>query len=298
MRYDEVAGGQHGLLTVQQARASGLSRSQLRTLVRTGRVRVVDGRCLSVHPAPTEHKAIVRERALAALLRLPAAARITCITAAELFGWERSGLVPDDGLVHVYLPRAHRRTAPAGVRLHVGPPVDQSDWAWDVRCLPQPQVLADLIRRLPVAEATVVVESALRVDSCLAAATTTLPHARGLSESALEALGLALWRLAALPQPIQQATIRLDGRFVARVDFLWPEAMLVVELDGMAKYVEPRALRDEKRRQNALVAQGFVVLRFSWADVVHRPNAVVGAVASTLQTSYTEVVANWVSERR
>jgi hypothetical protein len=235
---------------------------------------------------------------LAALLRLPPASRITCVTAAELFGWERSGLVPDDGLVHVYLPRAHRRSAPAGVRVHVGPPVEQCELAWDVRCLPQALVLADLIQRLPAAEATVVVESALRVDAALASATAALPHARGLSESALEALGLALWSLAGLPPPIQQATIRVERRFIARVDFLWPEAMLVVELDGMAKYTEPNALRDEKRRQNALVAQGFVVLRFSWADVVHRPNAVLEAVASVLQTAYTEVVANWVSETR
>ncbi|MBV9290914.1 MAG: type IV toxin-antitoxin system AbiEi family antitoxin domain-containing protein, partial [Frankiales bacterium] len=133
MQYDDIARSQHGLLTVQQARASGLSRGQLRTLIRRGGLRVVDGRCLSVAPAPTEHKAIVRERALAALLRLPPATRITCVTAAELFGWERSGLMPDDGLVHVYLPREQRRSAPAGVRVHVGPPVEQCELAWDVR---------------------------------------------------------------------------------------------------------------------------------------------------------------------
>ena len=62
------------------------------------------------------------------------------------------------------------------------------------------------------------------------------------------------------------------------MDFLWEEARLIVEVDGMAKYDEPGALRDEKRRQNELVALGYAVLRFTWADIVGRPDYVVRQV--------------------
>jgi very-short-patch-repair endonuclease len=99
------------------------------------------------------------------------------------------------------------------------------------------------------------------------------------SESVLESRSRVLWLAAALPAPVQQAVIRCDGRFVARVDFLWQEARLIVEVDGMGKYADPAALRDEKRRQNELVALGYKVLRFTWADIVGRPDHVVAQVA-------------------
>lgn len=90
---------------------------------------------------------------------------------------------------------------------------------------------------------------------------------------------------ARLPAPIQQAVIRSDGRFVARVDFLWEEAKLVVEVDGMAKYQEAGALRDEKRRQNELVALGYTVLRFTWSDIVGRPDYVLAQVTAMIKTT-------------
>ena len=82
--------------------------------------------------------------------------------------------------------------------------------------------------------------------------------------------------------PVQQAPIRVEGRFVARVDFLWPGARLIVEVDGMGKYAEPSALQAEKTRQNRLVAAGYTVLRFTWADIHRRPDAVVRMINTKL----------------
>jgi len=141
----------------------------------------------------------------------------------------------------------------------------------------------------------VLVESALRRDPTLRTALTyelarrrsrrgtatvrdVVAFADVLSESVLESRARVLWRDAALPAPRQQATIRRNGRFIARVDFLWEVSRLIVEVDGLAKYKEPGALRDEKRRQNELVALGYTVLRFAWADVVGRPDYVVAQV--------------------
>jgi very-short-patch-repair endonuclease len=111
-----------------------------------------------------------------------------------------------------------------------------------------------------------------------------LDFAGPLSESVLESHARVLWASAGLPVPVQQAVIRVDGRFVARVDFLWPAARLIVEVDGMGKYAEPGALQSEKSRQNRLIAAGYTVLRFTWADIHRRPDAVVRMINTKLFT--------------
>jgi very-short-patch-repair endonuclease len=114
------------------------------------------------------------------------------------------------------------------------------------------------------------------------AAAKALGLATGRAESALESLAWVLWHVACLPTPLFQAVVLCGGRFLGRVDFLWPEAMLVVEVDGLGKYAERGELQREKARQNALVAEGYTVLRFTWADVVHRPDAVLRQVRASL----------------
>lgn len=164
----------------------------------------------------------------------------------------------------------------------------------------QPRTLLDLAARLGFADGLVLVEAALRREPALVTDVVreralrctrrgshsidrVLAAADVLSESVLESRARALWIEAALPSPTQQAVIRRDGRFVARVDFLWESARLIVEVDGMAKYDDPFALRDEKRRQNELVALGYTVLRFTWADVVGNPARVVAQVRQALR---------------
>jgi hypothetical protein len=109
-----------------------------------------------------------------------------------------------------------------------------------------------------------------------------LDFASPLSESVLESHARVLWAEANLPPAVQQAVIRVDGRFVARVDFLWPAHRLVVEVDALSKYSERNSLQDEKARQNALVTAGYTVLRFTWRDITERPGAVVLQVRSAL----------------
>jgi very-short-patch-repair endonuclease len=163
----------------------------------------------------------------------------------------------------------------------------------------QPRTLLDLVARRGFADGLVLVEGAVRRDPALMTDVVreqalrntrrgshmidrVLAVAGVLSESVLESRARALWIEAALPAPTQQAVIRRDGRFVARVDFLWESARLIVEVDGMQKYDDPFALRDEKRRQNELVALGYTVLRFTWADIVGNPARVVAQVRHAL----------------
>ncbi len=64
----------------------------------------------------------------------------------------------------------------------------------------------------------------------------------------------------------------VNGEFVARTDFAWPELLLVGEVDGMAKYGEllkpgqtaSSAVMAEKRREERIRQQNFWVVRWDW----------------------------------
>ena len=75
-----------------------------------------------------------------------------------------------------------------------------------------------------------------------------------------------------LPQWVQQYAIRLgDGRSV-RLDAAYPEARVAVELDGAAFHGSRHARERDLRRDTALAALGWVVLRFSYARLMADPD--------------------------
>lgn len=87
-----------------------------------------------------------------------------------------------------------------------------------------------------------------------------------------------------LPAPMLQARIRDEcGRFVARVDFYWPEFGVVGEADGAMKYTDRTVLIAEKHRQEALEELGLIVVRWSWDDVIHRPRVLQTRLARAFE---------------
>ena len=54
-----------------------------------------------------------------------------------------------------------------------------------------------------------------------------------------------------------------------RVDFLVKGTKVIVEFDGRGKYVDPAALWEEKRREDALRRLGYVVVRLVWDDLAN-----------------------------
>lgn len=76
---------------------------------------------------------------------------------------------------------------------------------------------------------------------------------------------------AGLPAPRLQTRIchTSDGRFVARVDFLWPQHRTVCEVDGRVKYqgdeARQAALWHEKLREDELRDLGLEVVRGYWS---------------------------------
>lgn len=101
-------------------------------------------------------------------------------------------------------------------------------------------------------------------------------------DSVLEARLARVLRGHRLPPAEFQYEVRHDGRFVARVDFAYPAVRLAIEVDGHETHSSRRALQHDLSRQNALVAAGWTVLRFTWEDVVRRPAQVAASIRAVL----------------
>lgn len=103
--------------------------------------------------------------------------------------------------------------------------------------------------------------------------------------SVLESLCRVLMSLSGLPAPETQHVVRRGGGRVGRVDFAWLEQRLIVETDGFAFHSDRASYRRDRRRVNSLLLAGWVVLRFSWEDVVSDPDYVVASVRAALALS-------------
>lgn len=109
------------------------------------------------------------------------------------------------------------------------------------------------------------------------------------AESPGESLLRARFIDAGLPDPQLQFVVRDEhGRQVAICDLAWPDLGVVVEFDGDIKYgalVPPGqsptdVLIREKRREDAIRAEGWLVVRFSWNDLW-----IPGHVVRTVRTA-------------
>jgi len=93
-------------------------------------------------------------------------------------------------------------------------------------------------------------------------------HLSPLRETPLESGSWAYFVRHRLRLPRMQVTISdKRGSFVGRVDFLWADAGVVGECDGMVKYDSRDVLYAEKRREDALRTLGLRVVRWGWRDL-------------------------------
>jgi hypothetical protein len=97
-----------------------------------------------------------------------------------------------------------------------------------------------------------------------------LAAGRAGTHSHLELIGVRALLAAGLPPPQLQYEIQL-GYGSLHVDAAWPEVRLAVEFDGAAYHAGRDTWQRDLRRDAALAALGWVVLRFSYADVTERP---------------------------
>jgi hypothetical protein len=94
-----------------------------------------------------------------------------------------------------------------------------------------------------------------------------------------------LTRLAlrfSLPSPTLQHEVWHAGRCVGVIDAAYPDLKLAIEVDGYEFHSSPEAFQHDRTRQNGLVALGWTVLRFTWADVVKHPAMVASLIRDAI----------------
>jgi very-short-patch-repair endonuclease len=116
-----------------------------------------------------------------------------------------------------------------------------------------------------------------------ARARAVLPHANQLAESPMESVLRWLIHQAGLPAPVLQYRVTTPGgRFVGKADLAWIAERVLVEFDGNI-HRERDVFVDDLRRQNGLVIEDWVILRFSSADVLGRPDEVIALIRRALR---------------
>lgn len=204
-------------------------------------------------------------------------------SAALCHGWAVARVPPEPCVI---VSRGRKfRGRPHGVRLLVAEL--GSDEVRDGTTVEQ-VTLEHCLRRLPFAEALAVADSALRegfpsTELADLAGRAEGPGSRQMRrvaqasdaraanpfESCLRAICLDVPGLHVEPQVV----IR-DGGFVARVDLADRRLRLVLEADSFEWHGKRSALASDARRYNRLVVLGWLVLRFSYEDVMFHPDDV------------------------
>lgn len=71
-------------------------------------------------------------------------------------------------------------------------------------------------------------------------------------------------------------------RVVAEIDFAHVGLRIAIEVDGRAHHSGRTAFERDRERQNMLMLQGWLVLRFTWEQITRRPQEVIAAVRAAV----------------
>jgi hypothetical protein len=105
-------------------------------------------------------------------------------------------------------------------------------------------------------------------------------RADGLAGSPQETRLRLLIGRSGLPAPVAQFAVRQEGRFLARVDFAWPDQKVALEYDGLWHAEEGQFAKD-RQRLNRLQAASWRVVFVTAADM-YRPHLLVARIAAAL----------------
>jgi len=227
---------------------------------------------------------------------------VLCLASAALHhGW---AVKAPPELPQVALPRSRSvdpsRTAKIDVkRMRFGPD-DVSDGVTTTD-----RTLVDCLRMLPFDEALAIADSALRSgyrkERLLALvrdargpgaarmrmiATLATPESANPFESVLRAIAMAVPRLAVRPQVSLHRTdpsVIGGGHFLGRPDLVDVQLRIVIEADSFEWHGDRAALRSDARRYNGFVVNGWLVLRFSWEDVMFHPDEVRAVLIAAVE---------------
>jgi very-short-patch-repair endonuclease len=97
-------------------------------------------------------------------------------------------------------------------------------------------------------------------------------------ESVLHALAATVPGLRVEPQ----VTLRLPGGATIRPDLVDLELGIVIEAESFAWHGDTAALTRDCERYNTLIVAGLIVVRFSWSQVMFKPDYVLAVLASAV----------------
>jgi very-short-patch-repair endonuclease len=168
------------------------------------------------------------------------------------------------------------------------------------------RTLQDCLRTLPFPDALAVADSALRAGVPRAellvlareargpgsrqvrqVAALASPRAANPFESGLRAIALRVQGLSVAPQ-----VSIYDPRFLGRPDLVDDRLKIVLEADSFEWHGGRDALAADARRYNALVAHGWLVLRFCWEDVMFHPDQVEATLRASVELRTNQLCAS------
>jgi very-short-patch-repair endonuclease len=289
----ELAGRQHGAVSVKQLRAAGATARAQRAAVIAGWLERVESRVFVLAGSPdTWHR-----RLKVGLLALDGRGWISHEAAACLHGFDRAL----HGAVEFTVPRASRSLSCSGT-VHTTEVIGRLDVVTvdGLRCSSATRTVIDLAHgRVPMVRLEAAIDSAVRLGlSAPVVLERRLADVRGPGrwgaraldealidsggESMLERRFMELMRTAHLPRPRTQAVQRRGPQHVARVDFLFDPYPLVVEVTGRRGHSTPAERDRDAQRRNELIDLGLRVYEYTWTHVTQRPTWVVATMRERL----------------
>jgi very-short-patch-repair endonuclease len=281
-----LAARQHGVISRQQLVVSGLSRGAIASWVKRGLINPVAPRVFAVAGAPTTW----RTRLMSGLLSLGAGAAVSHRAAAQLHGLDRA-----TGDHVEFLVERSRRSPRIDAVVHSSKRIRPIDVITvdGLRVTSATRTILDLANiELGLDGLRAAIDSAVRLQlSSPEVIRRRMGDLRGPGRagvrtidgllddagghSMLERRFLQLLRQAGLPRPECQRVYRDGDRTVARVDFVYPEWRIVVEVSGRLGHSTPDDRARDAQRRNELQDLGLRVYEFTWNDVTKRSSRVV-----------------------
>jgi hypothetical protein len=234
---------------------------------------------------------------LAALDLMTGRPLVACMnTAAALYGFDTES----DPRVHVLDPAIRMRpTERVMVHQRAGAPLTRvrdrlaTAPAWTAvevaRTLRRPRALATLDASLHV-QACTVADLRHAVDEQkgrrgIVRVRELLEYADGRAESPMESEARLVFIDGGLPMPELQYEIVDRRGQLWRVDFAWPQAMLIAEYESMEWHATPEALKHDRKKTACLQECGWKTVPIVVDDVRHQPFDLVGRMFGHLGMS-------------
>jgi very-short-patch-repair endonuclease len=296
MRWPELARRQGGVITRDQLATLELTRGRINHLVRSGALVVTSHRGIYQAAAAPSTPATAAWRSV-----LGAHAVLSYLSAAEW--WDLP--VEQDGRIHVTRRARQRLATHKLIRVHRTLLVPEAvTTRFGLRITTRTETLLDCLGWLPVPAARNLLDRAFqqgwlaprdldhRLDEqpgrwgnrqLAGLARDCRPGIEAESERRLQRLleqaGVRGW--------IANHPVRVGGRRF-RPDIAFPQFRLAVEVDGWAHHRTKERRDADVERDNLLMLAGWRVLRFTWEDVVDRPEYVLGVIRAALMAETTQ----------